>query len=106
MVEYLAGNRTHSMTCPAIFKNNGDGNRRVIEWREGSHQFMVAQMFGYLMRIIDFIGFQTVNLCGTGFRSSFIRCIREALAGRTVWPVGYAIHPVFSDFPIAGVNVA
>ena len=57
------------------------------------------------MRIIGFVGFQTKDLRSTGFRGNFVRGASKIFVCGTVGAVRYAVHTVFGDFPVTGVNV-
>lgn len=67
---------------------------------------MVTQAFGDSVCVIGLIGFQAKDLGGTRLGRDFIRCAGKVFMRGTVASVGYAIHPVFSDFPKARVNVS
>ncbi|MNV66796.1 hypothetical protein D3C71_1595680 [compost metagenome] len=103
MVEDLTSDRPDRWTGTAVFQNDGDRNRRIIEGSEGRHQFVVTQV---LCEFVGVIGFVTEYLRGPRFRRGFVWRTCKVLACRPIWAVGHAIHAVFGNFPEAGMNIA
>ena len=66
---------------------------------------MVTQTLGNFMRVVGFIRFQAEYLSRTGLSCNFIRRAGEVFMRGTVATVGDAIHPVFGNFPEAGMNI-
>lgn len=102
VIKDLAHDRAYCRACAAVFKDDRDGDLRIVIRRKGGHQFMVAQALGDFMRIVRFVGLQAKDLRGARLRRDFIGRAGKIFMRRAVRAVGDAIHAIFRNFPVAG----